>query len=606
MHSTARHARRRTTAPWYCRVAVLAGAVLLLAAPAMAERRVAVIQDYESGALPGAGYQSPITLAFSSDTPYGARCLQVTITNTTWAKDYYDVHTLGAAYFPPEADTIRLRVKVLSGRLIITVGTATIYCGNSDTYADYATLATGVPPQWVTVELPLNVPLIRNYRRASYSTASPLIAFTRWVQEAPRVTMFKGSSGEFLIDQIELIASGLSKPFPQFVTQDVTQVMTIADFEQDISNAFTLYMSENQTSDFAMSWLSTTPVAREPAVLTHVGQGSIGGASLSARAKFAEEMSWVAIKTRGTNGANAVSFTLKAQGGQNATLYGSSESYPLDFFIMIAPTNQPFDWARFGPTPEMLAGPDIGYGCNLSYYTIRFLTDLSFAHYHARRHVAKDTWRTLVIPFADFQCAYGMGSYSNRFMQNLPLTGEDLIAVAFLSPFQRQSAVACTIIVDHVALVRVPGSNEQQRSFWQAPGLASVRLVSEPAYPSYGGFKRMRANDTNAPTAPQGLAAIAVSNTQMTLAWSASTDDVAVAGYDVFRDGVGTGTAGETNYTDSGLLPGTRYAYTVRAFDGMGNHSAESVSNSAVTLPESAVVTTAMMALTFLGCGRRR
>ncbi|MCX7001794.1 MAG: fibronectin type III domain-containing protein, partial [bacterium] len=571
----------------------------MLAVPARAEYRVSVMQDYESGGLPSAGYQSPIALAFSSDTPYGTRCLQVTITNTVWAKDYYDVHLLGSVYFPPEADTIRLRVNVRSGRLMLTVGTATIYCRNSDTYADYATLGTGTPPQWVTVTLPLNVPLVRNYRRASYSTAAPLVAFTRWVQEPVRLTMFKGSSGEFLVDQIELIASGLSQPFPQFATQDVTQVMPLADFEQDISNAFTLYMAENQTNDFALSWLSSNPVARAPAVLTRVNQGSCGSNSLAARAVFKEEMSWVGIKVRGSLGANAVSFTLKAQGGQNATVYGSAENYPLDFFIMSAPTNPPFDWARFGPTPEMLAGPSLGYDCNLSYYTIRALTNLSFAFYHTRRYVAKDAWRTLVLPLADFQCAYGIGSYSNRFMQNLPLTGDDLIAVALLAPFQRQTAVACTIIVDHVALVCVP-SNAAQRSFWQAPDVASVRLVNDPAYPSYGGLKHMLAHDTNAPSVPQGLAVSAVSNTQVTLAWSASTDDVAVAGYDVMRDGNGVGTAGEPQHTDHGLLPGTRYVYTVRAFDGMGNHSADSVSNSVVTLPEPAVVVTAVLALMFL------
>jgi len=234
----------------------------------------------------------------------------------------------------------------------------------------------------------------------------------------------------------------------------------------------------------------------------------------------------------------------------------------------------------------MLAGPSIGFDYNLSYFTIRNLTDLSFAHYHTRRHVSKDRWQTVVLPFADFQCAYGIGSYSNRFAANVPLTGEDLMAVAFLSPFQRQSAVQCTIIVDHVSLVQVPGAAAEHRSFWQVPAMPAVRLVSDPAYLSYGGFKHMRAHDTNAPSVPHGLAISAVSTTDVTLVWSASSDDTGVAGYDIMRDGIGVGTALTTNHTDRGLAPATHYTYAVRAFDQMGNHSSASATNSVMTLPE--------------------
>ncbi|NLF39455.1 fibronectin type III domain-containing protein, partial [bacterium] len=508
------------------------------------------------------------------------------------------------AYWPPEADIIRLRVKVLNGTLILSAGSPSIYCGNSDTYAKYVTLTAAAG--WTTVELPYSAPLLRNHRRASYSTTAPLIAYTRWSQESPRLWMFKGSSGDFLIDRVELLSSGLSKPFPQFATQDVAEVMPIADFEQDISNAFTLYMSENQTNDFALSWLSTTPLAREPAVLARVNEGAAGNYSLSARARFAEEMSWVAIKTHGTNGANAISFTLKAHGGQKSTVFGSSESYPLDFFIMIAPTNTPFDWERFGPTPAMLAGPDIGYGYDLSYYTIRFLNDLSFAHYHARRYVAKDAWRTVVVPFADFQCAYGMGAYADRFAQNMPLDGQDIIAVAFISPFQRASAVECTVLVDRVSLVSVPGAGDEHRSFWQPPSVQSIRLVNDPAYVSYGGFKQMLINDTNAPGVPLELSVTAPGTDRLSLSWQPPAGP-GVAGYGILRDGVDAGTAYTTNFTDTGLAPATVYTYAVTAFDHVGNRSAESVTNSAMTLPEPAVlgVAAAVCAL-FLRHGARR
>ena len=69
----------------------------------------------------------------------------------------------------------------------------------------------------------------------------------------------------------------------------------------------------------------------------------------------------------------------------------------------------------------------------------------------------------------------------------------------------------------------------------------------------------------------------------MSLAWKASTDDTAVAGYDVYR---GTGKVGQatgTTFTDTGLTAGTRYEYTVRARDAAGNTSPASASVSATT-----------------------
>ena len=64
----------------------------------------------------------------------------------------------------------------------------------------------------------------------------------------------------------------------------------------------------------------------------------------------------------------------------------------------------------------------------------------------------------------------------------------------------------------------------------------------------------------------------------MSLVWDASTDDTGVAGYRVFRDGVDVGYDVDPSwcYTDGGLDAETSYWYTVSAFDGVPNESAES------------------------------
>ena len=90
--------------------------------------------------------------------------------------------------------------------------------------------------------------------------------------------------------------------------------------------------------------------------------------------------------------------------------------------------------------------------------------------------------------------------------------------------------------------------------------------------------------DTTAPSVPTGLTAVAISSSQINLAWIASTDpDSAVAGYKIFRGGTQIGTSPSTSYSDAGLSPSTAYTYTVSAYDAAGNISAQSASASATT-----------------------
>lgn len=99
-------------------------------------------------------------------------------------------------------------------------------------------------------------------------------------------------------------------------------------------------------------------------------------------------------------------------------------------------------------------------------------------------------------------------------------------------------------------------------------------------------------DDGTAPSAPTGLAASNVTATSATLSWTASTDNVGVAGYRVFRGGNQIGTTSGTSYTDSGLSAATAYAYTVRAYDAAGNVSASSATrNVTTTAPSTCQVT---------------
>ncbi len=92
------------------------------------------------------------------------------------------------------------------------------------------------------------------------------------------------------------------------------------------------------------------------------------------------------------------------------------------------------------------------------------------------------------------------------------------------------------------------------------------------------------APDAASPTAPTGLAGTAVSPTQVNLTWSPSSDNVAVAGYRIFRDGGEIATSATASYSDTSALPNTTHSYRVRAYDTSNNLSSQS-NAAAVTTP---------------------
>jgi chitodextrinase len=79
--------------------------------------------------------------------------------------------------------------------------------------------------------------------------------------------------------------------------------------------------------------------------------------------------------------------------------------------------------------------------------------------------------------------------------------------------------------------------------------------------------------DTSAPTAPRGLTATGVTATGVALAWLPSTDDVGVAGYNVFVDGVRSASTSSTAYNVLSLACGRAYTFGVEAKDAAGNLS---------------------------------
>jgi len=86
-------------------------------------------------------------------------------------------------------------------------------------------------------------------------------------------------------------------------------------------------------------------------------------------------------------------------------------------------------------------------------------------------------------------------------------------------------------------------------------------------------FKPYQAG-AGAPSTPTGLTATSVAASRVALQWSGSTGGV--QGYTVFRNGTDIASTTATTFLDQTVAPGTSYSYTVAAFNGANQQSAQS------------------------------
>lgn len=98
--------------------------------------------------------------------------------------------------------------------------------------------------------------------------------------------------------------------------------------------------------------------------------------------------------------------------------------------------------------------------------------------------------------------------------------------------------------------------------------------------------------DNEAPTVPTNLTSSSITSNSVSLSWNASTDNVAVSGYEIYQNNTLVTTTASTGYTASGLSSNTTYSFKIKAKDAAGNISGFSTTESVTTLDGSTTLST--------------
>jgi chitodextrinase len=267
-------------------------------------------------------------------------------------------------------------------------------------------------------------------------------------------------------------------------------------------------------------------------------------------------------------------------------------SQPLDFLDMhIFPVNEHTVFCSPPPNPKPCTAPNFWQNAmttlstanaanlpmTISQTWLRKTRDGEWLQINGDIDEAREAytfWEPLDLSF--LQTIYDLANYGH---------------MSFVVPFNTQSysayltwtggASTCTVSTMPVctALQGEGGGNTPQQVFGnvQSAGLTNVAAASYTSVAT--GFHDLIVADAMAPSNPTSVVALRTSPATVTLSWTASTDDVGVAGYHIRRNGMPLRDIFQSPFQDTGLTASTVYTYTVQAFDLAGNVSAQTSSS---------------------------
>ncbi len=528
-------------------------------APARRESRVLrALENFERGSQQAARPGLPVQVSRVQDPLVDGSCLQVVIPGGfSWrwkgwngdadlALPFLPVANVCGPFLQPEADAVRARVWVRSGRAVLAVGGPVSQMGCSDVWCEPQLFEAG--GGWQTVEFSLNHSALRNFRRANFTRDLPVAPYTRWAQEplqlyvlAPAPGLQPAGETVVWVDSFELVSRGEGRPFPRFAAGDVRLVGRMADFSGaapvrdavwTVGHAYSVVDSfragylrgaaKTSLPEVSARFQKTSPFIREEGLLypapryTRVRLPD-GDPALRVEGVWAEEGQIVTFKTAAPPEANAVRVRARVRfpdmPAQFVAHLGPGAPRALDFVAFVSPRGAgDFPWVSFGPSAELRAalerGAYTGPGERYDFLLVPQKNDClqepdvrragAFGFYSSRRLFEDGEWQEWIVPFADFLCVYGQGECAAWQGAQAALAPDRIAAFGLVAPFGSGHG---EILVGEVSFVWVPESSQGLRSYWQSPVPAKLErhrlperdwlwVLSEGPVPSFLGESR--------------------------------------------------------------------------------------------------------------------
>ena len=255
--------------------------------------------------------------------------------------------------------------------------------------------------------------------------------------------------------------------------------------------------------------------------------------------------------------------------------YPYSESFETNLGVWTNATGDDIDWTRdSGGTPSSGTGPATGQDGSFYLYT-EASTNVTPAGSPNKIALLNSPCIDLSsVPDASLDFGYHMQGTAMGSLQVLVSTDN---GVSYTSIWSQNGSQGNDWNQASVALTAYAGSVIQLQfkattgSGWSSDiAIDNIKIVSVTP-------------DTQAPTIPTNLSASGITQTTADLSWNASTDNVGVIEYEIFRGTTSIGTSATTSFTVTGLTAETNYSFTVKAKDAAGNVSANSTAVTVTT-----------------------
>lgn len=220
----------------------------------------------------------------------------------------------------------------------------------------------------------------------------------------------------------------------------------------------------------------------------------------------------------------------------------------------------------------VLGSPAVAAGLTLSNVTLDYFGAPRAAAYDLGAHQLGSSTLDTTAPSAPLTLTATAASSSVMTLAWLPST--DNTGVSGYQLFRNGTLIGTTASLTYSDSGLTAGTQYSYTvKAYDAAGNASSASNTATASTFPNGVMAGGSADTIAPSMPAPLTATATSANNVSLTWGASTDNVAVTGYRILRNGVYLTTVTSTSFNDTGLFASMTYSYSVSAFDSAGNQS---------------------------------